>query len=97
MEGGGEKRRTYLVDHLPFREQHEDVEELEDGVAGLVDGQDDGLPIRGQVGKDLHHLFMGKGGRKERRVRTLLSPLKNGRSKETEEAVKQTQDLPCAQ
>jgi len=29
---------TYLVDHLPLCEQHEDVEELEDGVARLVDG-----------------------------------------------------------
>ena len=74
-EGRREGKRTYLVDHLPLREQHEDVEELEDGVAGLVDGQDDGLPVRGQVGKDLHHLFMGEGAREGGKVEMLLCNL----------------------
>ena len=53
----------YLVDHLPLREEHEDIKELEDGVSGLVDRQDDGLALRGQVGKDFHHLGTGRGGR----------------------------------
>ena len=46
-EGGRKGGRTYLIHHLPLCEKHELIEELEDGVARLMNRENYGLPRSG--------------------------------------------------